>query len=53
MNKFQGMQSFVAVVDAGSFVGAAQVLDTSKAAGLRACQKDTEQALRHFERIAR
>ena len=32
MDKFQEMQSFVAVVDAGSFVGAAQALDTSKAA---------------------
>lgn len=32
MDKFQEMQSFVAVVDAGSFVRAADVLDTSKAA---------------------
>jgi DNA-binding transcriptional LysR family regulator len=32
MDKFQEMQSFVAVVDAGSFVGAADALDTSKAA---------------------
>ncbi|MGZ8289748.1 MAG: LysR family transcriptional regulator [Telluria sp.] len=32
MDKFQEMQSFAAVVDAGSFVKAADVLDTSKAA---------------------
>jgi DNA-binding transcriptional LysR family regulator len=32
MDKFQEMQSFAAVVDAGSFVRAADVLDTSKAA---------------------
>jgi DNA-binding transcriptional LysR family regulator len=32
MDKFQEMQSFVTVVDAGSFVGAADALDTSKAA---------------------
>ncbi len=32
MDKFQEMQSFVAVVDAGSFVRAADALDTSKAA---------------------
>ncbi|MDE2430620.1 MAG: LysR family transcriptional regulator [Burkholderiales bacterium] len=32
MDKFQEMQSFVAVVDAGSFVRAADTLDTSKAA---------------------
>ncbi|MEO8407629.1 MAG: LysR family transcriptional regulator, partial [Oxalobacteraceae bacterium] len=32
MDKFQQMQSFVAIVDAGSFVRAADVLDTSKAA---------------------
>lgn len=32
MDKFQEMQSFVAVVNAGSFVKAADMLDTSKAA---------------------
>ncbi|MBI1889841.1 MAG: LysR family transcriptional regulator [Burkholderiales bacterium] len=32
MDKFQEMQSFVAVVDSGSFVRAAESLDTSKAA---------------------
>lgn len=32
MDKFQEMQSFVAVVNAGSFVRAADMLDTSKAA---------------------
>ncbi|RJG11667.1 helix-turn-helix domain-containing protein, partial [Massilia cavernae] len=32
MDKFQEMQSFVAVVDAGSFVKAAEALDSSKAA---------------------
>lgn len=32
MDKFQEMQSFTAVVDAGSFVRAADALDTSKAA---------------------
>lgn len=32
MDKYQEMQSFVAVVNAGSFVKAADVLDTSKAA---------------------
>lgn len=32
MDKFREMQSFAAVVDAGSFVGAAEALDTSKAA---------------------
>ena len=32
MDKFQQMKAFAAVVDAGSFVGAAQVLDSSKAA---------------------
>lgn len=32
MDKFREMQSFSAVVDAGSFVGAAEALDTSKAA---------------------
>lgn len=32
MDKFQEMQAFVSVVDAGSFVRAADVLDTSKAA---------------------
>ena len=32
MNKFQEMQAFVAVVDAGSFVRAAEALDSSKAA---------------------
>jgi DNA-binding transcriptional LysR family regulator len=32
MDKFREMQSFVAVVDAGSFVGAAESLNTSKAA---------------------
>lgn len=32
MDKFREMESFVAVVNVGSFVGAADVLDTSKAA---------------------
>jgi len=32
MDKFQQMRAFAAVVDAGSFVGAAQALDSSKAA---------------------
>ena len=32
MDKFQQMKAFAAVVDAGSFVGAAQALDSSKAA---------------------
>ena len=32
MNKFQEMQAFVAVVDAGSFVRAAEALDLSKTA---------------------
>jgi DNA-binding transcriptional LysR family regulator len=32
MDKYQEMRSFAAVVDAGSFVGAADALDTSKAA---------------------